>query len=1298
MEMGRYSNQLYQPIVNHRRLNYNVMNHTHGTSRSVNACFANPADDESFNEKTMVFTMYQRGDIAEGSQANPDLMLRSLGGCATSASKMPVDGFIADAEYCLISCDSFHRLLNFFGFNWVDEEGERVARDPSAHEILSFTQMIGTIPGTPDEFKKQLKSWKMESIFGYDNTHTLEWNLNSFGWCTRSFVDARIGIVEGQHRVDRVVGHTVGTQESSSLIPISFREVNQYPADSQDKSKWQSYSVYLYVIAQPPSEESNVGNRIIHLTKLRQRSKTSKKISEKGVKADALSVLADLADMAMKKFGTELLDDSFDTMWNEQQPYLNSTIRFNHENLFSLLDAECKGDVQVISAIVDKPANVMLADTYATVYVDSIKHAFNKSSGGFGQKGNESRFPTQLKRMFWLMKGLLTTKAGCRAISMMYRKDFYSNQRHPLAELPLSSLFLDIGFAHRCLEICKLCGEHLYLKLVWELKIIANMKAADEPTRAKMFSKLSRGQALAMNEVVPDSRTSGHAQLKVPLEGESATATNLGHRTCEIGYKANDSFVAALTTDMIETIARLGFDPQLYASEAVATAASMKPQKFYERGERTNYGLKIYLSSKDEHRKIPKFTHIPYNFQDACDVYKKPTRKVPAQKSGKPGKTKKGQKGPEKYSIEVLIELYPYFLKHKLSVFEIKLVLLRFSLVDNGCSIVYGDGLSGINARHRSILSSALSLCPNEFKFSKFVAEVENGTFNTDLIVPFTEHIDKEISELNLTQAVRLKFSGVKPSTPVALRVLPSIPVAAAEAKVDDEAKQEETEVAPKAATVAQRSASKPRNSTGGFGAAYSSLNRVLEKNSELSDEQKMQVAGRLVQSTGHMGTVITSIKLNKAGLEELWKDETHSENLKGACKAALELAGETIPRDLADISVSNELKQNAIVWNKASEFNASKATGSRRSSRRNRYILDEAEDNDDNSAVERGSSEGSSPTGAAPGDEASQASSPQKSVVLFGVPKADKKIQNVIAMPMETEDDLQRMDEALKEIYVAIDSGIGRAKVSDLLAEHIDERLCSNPKCTFPLSSVPTNNQDNRCVNCEWNYFHIKSGGKCYVPCEVQCDRALRTFNVCIPCSETDDISVNATRCTVKGCDSPGDPVWTVPSMLCEFCQNHVHENCTARGDTETKKAVWACLDCSEKVFVTTFEDEDIILEDPGKKGKGGNGSDLVDTDDEDGENKGLEKRQLESPKGDPNNTKRRREDEKDEEENQDMMVDEEKETEEKSEEDKMEEDGKPGEDEKQEEEDETEKSAEEEKEKDETEKESTTEQSEAK
>ena len=200
-----------------------------------------------------------------------------------------------------------------------------------------------------------------------------------------------------------------------------------------------------------------------------------------------------------------------------------------------------------------------------------------------------------------------------------------------------------------------------------------------------MIEKAARGDVLELGSDVPEHLWYRH---RLELPNGPITKSKMKDRAFDLGHKTSEALFCGFFEDILKTVTRIGYDYKIYPEEQCKTARSTSPAEYYSRENRNNYCLKLYLADDQDSKEMSPFGFVPFKSHNMADSYAGDMTGAKGRKelciSGRSGagrkrsrKSKKGTVKYEKYTLDILLELYGYFIKHRCYPFEAKLCMLK---------------------------------------------------------------------------------------------------------------------------------------------------------------------------------------------------------------------------------------------------------------------------------------------------------------------------------------------------------------------------------------------------------------------------------------------------------------------------------------------------------------------------------------------------------------------------------------------------------------------------------------------
>lgn len=201
---GAWSNQLYQPKVNHRPMDYRKFMEPHKSSddsRVHPPLMASMMDSDltyKFDTSTpMTLHFYElertQSDIPFTQTIRTTSPLRT--DLCDSNTTEYLEGCLADAKAVPITANAFTRLCCLFNVKWTGDE-------VTLRDLKGFVALLsGCSITSVEDLKAFVKRFQMEHLFCVDENTGVTSQLNRLGKLFRALVSVRIAAPEGQHRI-----------------------------------------------------------------------------------------------------------------------------------------------------------------------------------------------------------------------------------------------------------------------------------------------------------------------------------------------------------------------------------------------------------------------------------------------------------------------------------------------------------------------------------------------------------------------------------------------------------------------------------------------------------------------------------------------------------------------------------------------------------------------------------------------------------------------------------------------------------------------------------------------------------------------------------------------------------------------------------------------------------------------------------------------------------------------------------------------------------------------------------------
>jgi len=320
IERGQYTNFPYQLPMNHRDINLVILHYGIEGKPPMLESMVRPRDGaEKFDQSTKISFFFHAlkdtsrangsgesdkdglpgglisRDVLDTNDASKKELLRTQ--CYVKADgeneeKVHGYGYIQDREAIFLEFGDFERLLEIFGFEWVDENGVAVqSEEVTVSVIMSFIELFeGYRFDTVDGFKDFLKDFGMDDYYRYQEGVDLAKQYRDFGMLLRSITNVRLGTYDGQHRMFLMMLFFTGFFDITDQCPLTHEPMKKC-AHYKDYKTWQLWEKMQFSVgvrAKPTLRMPTV------LANLRRRGKELTAAQSYYIPVNAISLIRKL--------------------------------------------------------------------------------------------------------------------------------------------------------------------------------------------------------------------------------------------------------------------------------------------------------------------------------------------------------------------------------------------------------------------------------------------------------------------------------------------------------------------------------------------------------------------------------------------------------------------------------------------------------------------------------------------------------------------------------------------------------------------------------------------------------------------------------------------------------------------------------------------------------------------------------------------------------------------------------------------------------------------------------------------
>ena len=200
VETGLYSNQPYQPSVNHRLMNFDVFVYSTASGDENEAptpplmqSMVYPQPHTRFSLSNRISIMFY--EVEESSTTDNDLGILSCGVLCNKETHLPFQSRINGRIAKKVTLATLQRTLALFNHS------SSLTNEPTLSELAGLAKILGNWK-LDDEvaFRKFIEDTCLSRFFKPNPDASLETNFRHFGQVLRSLTPLRIAVYDGQHR------------------------------------------------------------------------------------------------------------------------------------------------------------------------------------------------------------------------------------------------------------------------------------------------------------------------------------------------------------------------------------------------------------------------------------------------------------------------------------------------------------------------------------------------------------------------------------------------------------------------------------------------------------------------------------------------------------------------------------------------------------------------------------------------------------------------------------------------------------------------------------------------------------------------------------------------------------------------------------------------------------------------------------------------------------------------------------------------------------------------------------------
>lgn len=720
---------------------------------------ASPDNEDQFGSQPFVLIPHSLKEHDDVTTANPNIRLVTQ--CSHYLPNEAVEklGILRNTTIKQVNNQDFRRLLEFFNYRWV-QNGSEVTRDPTVRDISKFLKEFKSVCITDnDSFSRFLLDFNLLDRFSVDPNVDVLINLNRFGWLLRSFVPIRFAPCEGQHRLWLMSSLLQGLPQASKKLPFHPVPLSQFPSYLRDMSLWQTKDPMRTELCSGIIEEESFQ------TAVQEYSRSLKCHQDRNVKFQILSFISKLCtDINTDWTSIGMRDCDFDHYITRQRTMEERQLLVNFKKLFEFLEAQITGHPTARK----EPLLFRKRDQQLSQWSDVRKTFSDFVLKNFQIDTQKAGITNTTQFMIVLLKCFCEDRADMLILpSIVADIGNFENQRHP-NQADYSMLLQSPAFFGLIRKEIGRAESILVQAFNWETLVLEHLRAnypilTDSERvhlRVEFGSQQGRAKPLPILSTNDFTRFPAAANLKV--------------RSYQWLQKAKEMAAMTILKDFFECLRDFGLDPQIFPEEDINECATLTPAQFkakqYLEGKGCNYVLKLYLHDitiKASQFKTASHTMAFGNWMtsgwnpDLGWNTSEAVLETLIDENGKPQFETKSNRKEVKYAMEILLNLYPFYVHQQRFPYTNELVFLkpffgtpritegRWEFGEDALELSdeekKGTGWSRTYFRQRILTCFEDILKNARVLFRHMIEDIKTGAFNTDRIFPFVEHMESQL-------------------------------------------------------------------------------------------------------------------------------------------------------------------------------------------------------------------------------------------------------------------------------------------------------------------------------------------------------------------------------------------------------------------------------------------------------------------------------------------------------------------------------------------------------------------------
>ena len=533
-------------------------------------------------------------------------------------------------------------------------------REPTLGDYVEFFKLFNKYDfKTEDGVKQFLKDFHFEDIFVFEDGKSVEWNMNCFGWLLRSLIPINFPAVEGQHRLWLLSGFLQGLSEATTVLPLKFIRVDQLDDKLKEKrDQWQIWHKKMVFFMVPNDDIPKMSNMLFieMLDELKRCSKELHRGAQRCISHSAETLLSQWCMEIHQNWAAwGLKSVSYENFWSDKVHVEDTVVINNAMIIWTKLADELKTESEKLSIF------MKAGEAHKFPAVKNAMSARLKKHWTFVTKNIQGTWPTELATIMGIFKFISFDRRNFMLLAWVL--SFVKKER----QRENGTRGVDMNVLGNMLRAAERGTEHIAERLLVDRKVIQLV------TKMEALREYNRKTIPA--EKLPTTGSSPATKWVFPDETKSLDKDNIGVRSNNFQKKVIQATMCCIVPDMLVALKELGMNPIIFSEDDIKNATVM-PEEFYrkmsEKPENKNWVLKNYFSEEKKywnHFKWQELLSDRENGMHVGDIRDQGVVAVSPMASA--------MKNNEKYSMNMLYSMFPYFQRLRSRLHLPKVMILK---------------------------------------------------------------------------------------------------------------------------------------------------------------------------------------------------------------------------------------------------------------------------------------------------------------------------------------------------------------------------------------------------------------------------------------------------------------------------------------------------------------------------------------------------------------------------------------------------------------------------------------------